>query len=311
MSERRGYSDKMAQRIRCLQIGSFECILRGDVYSEEECQAVLPYLDVAFDPGGYCIAAFSAAYLPSDLSWLHEDDPDPCEVAARYLRVVVKSHGFVHQRDDDSVVLLWSAPRADGIAALHDLLEAAADRLRDRHDIEVHYSIGTWQTALTEARVSLAQAIARWQGEPTTPESTSVDEAFGCPSVEMLSLSNQEPVRSIQQYVMDHFRDPELALRTIAVHFGLTETYVSQIFKEYAGLNYSVFLEHARIEEARRLLEAGELGVAEIATSVGYTINSTFYRAFRRLHGVSPSRYRLQSQHRPASIASGQHQMAM
>ena len=43
---------------------------------------------------------------------------------------------------------------------------------------------------------------------------------------------------------------------------------------------------------ARRLLASAEVGVAVVARRVGYDSEEAFSRAFKRIHGVSPSRWR-------------------
>jgi two-component system, response regulator YesN len=98
--------------------------------------------------------------------------------------------------------------------------------------------------------------------------------------------------RNITAYILEKFRDPNLTLYMVASNFGLSETYLSQFFKEQTGNNYSAFLETTRIEEARRLLLEENITVAEVASKVGYMTNSTFYRAFKRVYGVSPTTYR-------------------
>ena len=105
---------------------------------------------------------------------------------------------------------------------------------------------------------------------------------------------NLELVNRIKEYIRSNYRDPNLTLYMVASSFGLTETYLSQFFKEQTGENYSAFLEKVRIHEARRLLLEEGVSVAASARSVGYLINSTFYRAFKRIFGMSPSTYREQ-----------------
>ncbi len=109
---------------------------------------------------------------------------------------------------------------------------------------------------------------------------------------EQKNSHNVALINRIRGYILGNFRDPNLTLYMVASSFGLSETYLSQFFKEQTGENYSVFLEMTRIEEARRLLLEEDSTVADAACSVGYMTNSTFYRAFKRVYGVSPTTYR-------------------
>lgn len=298
-SDRRSYSDQMARRIRCLRIGSFDCLVRGGVFNEEEAHAVLPYLEIRYSTEGFCIACVHARRARNEVGWVPEDEPAPGESAARALRVRIGSKGFVyHRQDEGDIVVFWTSTKSNGYAELLEIFAAASNELESRHRIALTYALGGWRTDLVDARGSLdeAQRLLSRGGDPphlmaAGDEARWIRDIAGY-SDEHVGLCANEPVRSIQTYILEHFRDPSLALSSIASRFRLTETYLSQLFKEHTGLNYSVFLERNRVEEARRLLEQSELSISEVGSCVGYQINSTFYRAFRRMYGVSPTTFR-------------------
>ena len=47
-----------------------------------------------------------------------------------------------------------------------------------------------------------------------------------------------------------------------------------------------------RVEEAKQMLETGEMGVDEIAGAVGYDDPASFRRLFKRRAGLTPAAYR-------------------
>ncbi|QEL22943.1 helix-turn-helix transcriptional regulator [Bosea sp. F3-2] len=59
-----------------------------------------------------------------------------------------------------------------------------------------------------------------------------------------------------------------------------------------AGLTYSELLEAARFEKAVRLLRATDVKVIEVAFASGYADPAHFTRAFRRMSGTTPRRFR-------------------
>ena len=61
------------------------------------------------------------------------------------------------------------------------------------------------------------------------------------------------------------------------------------------GQSFSDVLQEARFEVAEELLQESDIKVIEAAYAVGYTDPSHFARAFRRVAGVSPKRYRTNS----------------
>jgi len=315
-SDRPRYSDQMARRIRCLQVGSFECIIRGGVFDENEALAVLPYLEISYARTGYCIAVARAVVDRHEAHWTDDGDTSPGTSAEHVLRARIGNRGYVYHRRDDEVVVFWTGQPEAGREQLGRLLDAASVELESRNRSRLRYAIGTWRTSLTEAHISLHEAKSMLDSgrlpdglahDCGTEQKTGLDEVAWTGT-----LCDHEPIRSVQQYVLAHFRDPHLALSTVAHHFGLTETYLSQLFKEQTGVNYSAFLEQMRVEEARRLLLGSDLSVSAVAMRVGYQINSTFYRAFRRIYGVSPSAFRSQTRGAaPATLRPDRHSVAV
>jgi AraC-like DNA-binding protein len=68
------------------------------------------------------------------------------------------------------------------------------------------------------------------------------------------------------------------------------------------GTSHKAILDDIRRERASRLLASGEMGVPEVARSLGFSEASAFYRAFRRWTGSSPGAFR----DRGAPDASGE-----
>ena len=77
----------------------------------------------------------------------------------------------------------------------------------------------------------------------------------------------------------------------VSAEFGLSEGYLSSIFKKETGTNFAEYLEQLRVKAARVLLEDGTK-VTDVSHMVGYNSIQSFRRAFKRVMGVSPSEYR-------------------
>lgn len=104
--------------------------------------------------------------------------------------------------------------------------------------------------------------------------------------------SNLELLDNILQIVQTSFLDSNLSLESVADKMDISRVYLSQFFKEQTGVNFSDYLEQQRMEHARELLRTTELTVQEVADQAGYNSLNTFGRAFKRIHGLSPSAYR-------------------
>ncbi|MDE1159868.1 MAG: AraC family transcriptional regulator [Neorhizobium sp.] len=88
------------------------------------------------------------------------------------------------------------------------------------------------------------------------------------------------------------FRNENLSLALLSRRSGLTAREVSGAVNRVTGLNVSQFVNNRRIAEACRLLEETKAGVTAVQLECGFSTKSNFNREFRRVTGMSPSRYR-------------------
>ncbi|WP_059042072.1 helix-turn-helix domain-containing protein [Paenibacillus rubinfantis] len=104
--------------------------------------------------------------------------------------------------------------------------------------------------------------------------------------------SHAQLIKQIYQYTAEAYADPDLTLYKVAEQVERPEKYISQLFKEVTGVNYSDHLIKVRMDQAAVLLKESSYTVDEIAARVGYNSSHSFRRAFKRLTGISPSAYR-------------------
>ena len=83
-------------------------------------------------------------------------------------------------------------------------------------------------------------------------------------------------------------------MQSISEHVYLHAVYLSKIYKEITGLNLSEYILHARMEEAKRLLEKTSFKIYEITEKVGYQSPQHFIRRFKKYYGVTPDIFRKQ-----------------
>ena len=97
-------------------------------------------------------------------------------------------------------------------------------------------------------------------------------------------------VKKTEKYLKESLR--EANLKEAAERVGLSDSYLSVIFKQHTGKTFSEALQEIRMEEARRLLKNEYLKIYEIAQRLGYDDPKNFTRAFRNYYGISPREYR-------------------
>lgn len=96
-------------------------------------------------------------------------------------------------------------------------------------------------------------------------------------------------IDTIVAYIRENYKDPALCLNKISDEFKISESYFSHLFKETMNINFSVYLEDIRLNEAARLIQEGNSNLSEIAFEVGYNNQTSFRRAFKKKFGVTPS----------------------
>lgn len=98
-------------------------------------------------------------------------------------------------------------------------------------------------------------------------------------------------VDRVIDYVREHYARP-LTADALAQVAGLSVSRLNVLFRQETGQSPLEFVRYTRIECARRLLGDPDLSVKEIAALAGFDDVYHFSKVFRRIDGVSPSRYR-------------------
>lgn len=114
--------------------------------------------------------------------------------------------------------------------------------------------------------------------------------------LEKLLIMNQDNniiALKIKQYIDANYTDPNISVNKIAEVFHIVPGYVGALFKKYNGVKLNTYLNKLRIEKACELLEDVSLKVNEVAKSVGIPDTNYFIKVFKKMKGISPSRYRM------------------
>jgi transcriptional regulator GlxA family with amidase domain len=98
-------------------------------------------------------------------------------------------------------------------------------------------------------------------------------------------------VMRAQALLLSRLRRPS-DLERLAKRLHVTSRTLHRRFRAATGESPLVFLQNARIERAKRLLEITNISFDQIAHRVGYDDVSSFRRLFTRSSGISPGSYR-------------------
>ena len=120
------------------------------------------------------------------------------------------------------------------------------------------------------------------------------DELFGT----MITLYRQQQeqnkyspyVKMAIDYMQAHYMD-NIMLKDIAASIGITEQYLSKVFKTETGENVSNYLTGLKIERAKQLIIEGKANMKQLYSDAGFNSYNYFFTAFKKIVGCTPAEY--------------------
>ena len=98
-------------------------------------------------------------------------------------------------------------------------------------------------------------------------------------------------IMEIISYIEEHLAE-KVSLRMIAESFGMSESYISRVFKNETGINLIGFINDRKMKKAKELLEEESFMIKDVAAQVGIDDQFYFNKVFKKVYGMSPSEYR-------------------
>ena len=104
--------------------------------------------------------------------------------------------------------------------------------------------------------------------------------------------SNEMIVAKVIKIVKEEYYKTDLSLQKIAADLGISYNYLSTIFKQISGENFSAYLTRVKMSHAKQFVMEGNLKMYEIAERVGYVNAKYFTEQFKKSVGMTPSEYK-------------------
>lgn len=121
-------------------------------------------------------------------------------------------------------------------------------------------------------------------------------------SVAFIKEDYSEEIETIDAYFINEkkYLNPELNLSTVAVELKIPARDLSYIIYNHYGFRFNDFINKFRIDYISNKMNVPFLNnytIEAISKEAGFNTKSTFYRAFKKIHGISPIEYFEQLDH--------------
>ncbi len=124
----------------------------------------------------------------------------------------------------------------------------------------------------------------------TTKLMVYLSRAFAAQTAAPMKAEKPELLDQVLEYIEQHLHE-KITLSEVAHHFYVSQSTITQTFRNKLGLSFYRCVTQARLIAAKRLIE-GDQSLESIAEAVGFMDYSAFYRAFKQEYGISPRLYR-------------------
>ncbi len=120
---------------------------------------------------------------------------------------------------------------------------------------------------------------------------TALNEYIDASFEEYENHNSSQLVQKIVKYLEENYAQ-NITLSSLGEKFYSNSSYISRVFKQKTGKNYSDYLLDIRIDRAKQLLVSTGFSVGRISDMVGFDNTKYFSRIFKEKTGVQPIAYR-------------------
>lgn len=293
--------DKMQQQISVMRTEAFCKLITGECSSDAEIRDVIDKIGIKKNSAHYVILLVSCNDINVDAQL---EDISAQKV---FLENIFREQRFSELQDiyhiDFERMIIFLASEDESVKEIKERAEQLMEIVMGILARNTLYSISVGGDVVDDT-LKLPKAFIHSQRALNIPQNVFgahkiqwYDRARQYLDMEMYELSSQEDsislqnlvlVDKIKKYINDNYRDPQLSLTMVGEEFGITEVYLSKLFKRATGENFSKYIEGLRMKQAKVLMDQNKK-VAEVAVLVGYNSPQVFRRAWKRYYDSTPS----------------------
>ena len=85
----------------------------------------------------------------------------------------------------------------------------------------------------------------------------------------------------------------DLSLDTVAGKVHFSAAYLSKVFKDETGINFTDFVTQQRLEKAKTLILTTDFSIEEITLKIGFNSSGYFIKKFKETYGATPKNFKM------------------
>ena len=106
---------------------------------------------------------------------------------------------------------------------------------------------------------------------------------------EVATIETKDPVANAKSFIHAYYYRPELTVRHVADHAGVSPPHLSVLFRKRHQTTVRQTIVATRLKKARELLQRGRHSVKEVSFLTGWNNPLYFSKCFKKAFGYSPS----------------------
>lgn len=103
---------------------------------------------------------------------------------------------------------------------------------------------------------------------------------------------DEELMDKVNRYINDNISESSMNVDGLSACVGLSRSQLHRRMKEIVGVAPSDYIRNVKLRKAREMLAGGDVDIAQVAYSLGFSAQSHFSTLFKRYIGHTPTEYR-------------------
>lgn len=105
-------------------------------------------------------------------------------------------------------------------------------------------------------------------------------------------LQDSTQVSLMKDCIYKNYANASLSVKEISTYAGLSVAYACTLFKSETGKTLNQYLTEYRMEKAKQFLSDPRIRITDISLRTGYLDGNYFGKSFKKITGLTPSKYR-------------------